>query len=73
MNHLQLENNQIVDKGYAEVIVGADEVAIAASPSSTAHLLVNVDPILTTYFIGCQDSVINYNSSSTDFHIWKDF
>ncbi|OAY40174.1 uncharacterized protein LOC110622052 isoform X2 [Manihot esculenta] len=35
----RLENNQIVDKGYAEVIVGADEVAIAASPSSTAHLL----------------------------------
>lgn len=72
INQLQLENNQIVDKGYAEVIVGADEVAVAASPSGVAHALVNVDPIRSTFFLGCQDSMINYNSSATDFSVWKD-
>ncbi|XP_065853190.1 uncharacterized protein [Euphorbia lathyris] len=68
----RLENSQIVDKGYAEVIIGADEIAVVASPSGTAHVLVNLDPIHATSFIGCQDSLINYNSSSTDFNIWKD-
>ncbi|KAK2663008.1 hypothetical protein Ddye_001582 [Dipteronia dyeriana] len=67
----RLENNQI-DKGYAEVIVGADEVAVAASPSGTAHALVNVDPILSTFFVGCQDDVIDYNNSNSDFNVWKD-
>ena len=54
------------------MIVGADEVAVAASPSGTAHALVNVDPILSTFFIGCQDGVINYNNSNSDFNVWKD-
>ncbi|XP_059645990.1 uncharacterized protein LOC132289821 isoform X2 [Cornus florida] len=67
----RLENNA-VHKGYAEVTVGADEVAVAASPSGTAHALVNVDPVRSTFFIGCQDSIINYNSSTSDFNIWKD-
>ncbi|CAK9150178.1 unnamed protein product [Ilex paraguariensis] len=31
--------NKAMDRGYAEVIVGADEVAVAASPSGTAHAL----------------------------------
>ncbi|KAF3441359.1 hypothetical protein FNV43_RR15273 [Rhamnella rubrinervis] len=35
----RLENSQVVDKGYAEVVVGADEVAVAASPSGRAHAL----------------------------------
>jgi hypothetical protein len=69
---LQLENNQIVDKGYAEVIVGADEVAVAASPSGTGHAIVNMDLTHTAYLIGCQDSTINHNSSATDFSVWKD-
>ncbi|XP_050223936.1 uncharacterized protein LOC126673734 [Mercurialis annua] len=69
----RVENSQIVDKGYAEVTIGADEVAVAASPRGTAHLLVNVDPFLTTFFIGCQDSLIIYNDSTTDFNVWKDF
>lgn len=47
MNYLQLENSQVVGKGYAEVIIDADEVAVAASPSGTAHALVNVDPAKT--------------------------
>lgn len=68
---LQLENSQ-VDKGYAEVVIGADEVAVAASPKGTAHALVNIDPVRTTFFIGCQDGVVNYNSSSSDFNVWKD-
>nr|DAD43142.1 TPA_asm: hypothetical protein HUJ06_001372 [Nelumbo nucifera] len=40
----RLENNDIVGKGYAEVTISAKELAIAASPSGTAHALVNVDP-----------------------------
>ncbi|KAM4091481.1 hypothetical protein ACJW30_09G139000 [Castanea mollissima] len=68
----RLENSQVVGKGYAEVIIDADEVAVAASPSGTAHALVNVDPIRSSYFIGCQDSIVNYSNSSTDFNVWKD-
>lgn len=64
--------NDAVEKGYAEVIIGADEVAVAVSPLGTAHALVNVDPGRSTYFMGCQDSVINYNGSTTDFNVWKD-
>ena len=71
-NHLQLENSKVADKGYAELIVGADEIAVAASPSGSAHALVNIDPIHSTFFIGCQDKIINYNASSTDFNVWKD-
>lgn len=71
-NYLQLENSQVVDKGYAEVVVGADEVAVAASPSGTAHALVNIDPLRSTFFIGCQDSIVDYNSSTSDFNVWKD-
>lgn len=67
----RLENNAI-DKGYAEVIVAADEVAVATSPSGTAHALVNIDPARTTFFLGCQDMTINYNSSTSDFNVWKD-
>ncbi|KAJ6747698.1 hypothetical protein OIU74_030041 [Salix koriyanagi] len=68
----RLENSQIVDKGYAEVIVSADEVAVAASPSGTAHAIVNMDRTHTAYILGCQDSTINNNSSATDFSVWKD-
>lgn len=68
----RLENSEVPEKGYAEVIVGADEVAVAASPSGTAHALINMDPFRTTFFLGCQDSIIDYNSSTTDFNVWKD-
>lgn len=68
----RLENKKVADKGYAEVIVGADEVAVAASPCSTAHALVNIDPIRSTFFLGCQDSIINYNGTSNDYNVWKD-
>ena len=54
-----MENSQVVGKGYAKVIIDADDVAVAASPSGTAHALVNVDPIRSSYFIGCQDSIVN--------------
>lgn len=67
----RLENNG-VDKGYAEVTIGAGEVGVAASPSGTAHALVNIDPSRTTFFLGCQDSILNYNDSTTDFSVWKD-
>ncbi|KAJ8437400.1 hypothetical protein Cgig2_020419 [Carnegiea gigantea] len=68
----RVENRQVAGNGYAEVIIGADEVAVAASPSGTAHALVNIDPVRTAYLLGCQDSIVNYNSSSTAFNIWKD-
>lgn len=69
---LQLENHHMEEKGYAEVTVEADEVAISASPSGTAHALVNIDDKRSTFFLGCQDSVMNSNNSNTDFGIWKD-
>lgn len=67
----RMENNAR-DKGYAEVIIAADEVAVSTSPSGTAHALVNIDPTRTTFFLGCQDVAINYNSSTSDFNVWKD-
>lgn len=69
---MQLENNKVGDKGYSEVIIGADEVAIAASPRGTAHALINMDPVRPTLFLGCQDGSLNYNSSTSDFKVWKD-
>ncbi|XP_028772749.1 uncharacterized protein LOC114729889 isoform X1 [Neltuma alba] len=68
----RLENNKVADKGFAEVIIGADEVAVAASPRRTAHALVNMDPIKSTFFLGCQDSVINYNGTNNDYNVWQD-
>lgn len=68
---VQLENHK-VDKGYAEVLLGEDEVAVAVSPSGTAHALVNVDPVRSTFFIGCQDSDLQNNSSTSDYKVWKD-
>uniref|UniRef100_A0A7C9DM85 Cupin type-1 domain-containing protein n=1 Tax=Opuntia streptacantha TaxID=393608 RepID=A0A7C9DM85_OPUST len=47
----RLENSQVAGKGYAEVIISADEVAVTASPSGTAHALVNMDPVKTAYFL----------------------
>ncbi|MCD7472436.1 hypothetical protein HAX54_013671 [Datura stramonium] len=43
--------NDAVKKGYAEVIIGADEVAVAVSPFGTAHALVNVDPVQRAQYI----------------------
>lgn len=68
----RLENPHIEGKRYAEASIRADEVAIAASPSGTAHALINKDPVRTTYFLGCQDSIIENNSSSTDYKVWED-
>ncbi|KAG7634684.1 RmlC-like cupin domain superfamily [Arabidopsis suecica] len=66
----RLENHE-VDKGYAEVLIGEDEVAVAVSQSGTAHALVNVDPVRSTFFIGCQDHMQN-NSSTSDYKVWND-
>ncbi|KAG6595452.1 hypothetical protein SDJN02_11465 [Cucurbita argyrosperma subsp. argyrosperma] len=68
----RLENSEVGDKGYAEVIIGADEIAVAASPRGTAHALINMDPARSTWFLGCQDGIINYNTSTSDFKVWKD-
>ncbi|GFQ05181.1 hypothetical protein PHJA_002662200 [Phtheirospermum japonicum] len=67
----RLENKSLT-RGYSEATIGADEVAVVASPSGTAHALMNVDAIRSMFFIGCQDSVINYNVSTTDFNVWND-
>lgn len=68
---LQLEDKELA-KGYSEVTVGTDEVAVVASPSGSAHALMNVDTIRSTFFVGCQDVVVKYNGSATDFRVWKD-
>ncbi|KAL4340750.1 hypothetical protein GQ457_08G014120 [Hibiscus cannabinus] len=64
--------NKMVDRGYAEVTVEEDEVVVAASPSGTAHALVNADASRSTFFLGCQDGMVNTNNSNTDFNVWKD-
>lgn len=53
------------------MIIGADEVAVAASPSGTAHAIVNMDPVRSTFLLGCQDSLVN-KKNSTYFKVWKD-
>ncbi|CAL1385817.1 unnamed protein product [Linum trigynum] len=67
----RLENHQIVDKGYAQVVIEADEVAVAASTSGTAHALVNMDSMHSTFFIGCQDCTTN-PSNSSEYGVWHD-
>ncbi|KAL6539706.1 hypothetical protein OROHE_011477 [Orobanche hederae] len=67
----RLENKSSTS-GYSETTIGADEVAVAASSSGTAHALTNIDAVRTTFFLGCQDSVIDYNASTTDFNVWND-
>uniref|UniRef100_A0A7N0TAC5 Uncharacterized protein n=1 Tax=Kalanchoe fedtschenkoi TaxID=63787 RepID=A0A7N0TAC5_KALFE len=68
----RLENSEVPDRAYGEVVINADEVAVAGSPSGTAHALINLDPVRITYFLGCQDSIVSYNATSTDFKVWKD-
>ncbi|XP_078438341.1 rmlC-type cupin [Wolffia australiana] len=67
----RLENPRL-ERGYAEVSIGVDEVAIAVSPSGIAHAIINIDSLRTTFFLGCLDSLISYNDSTTDFRVWKD-
>ncbi|CAN6930374.1 unnamed protein product [Brassica oleracea] len=55
---LDLENHK-VRKGYCRgVDTGEDETAVAVNSNGMAHALVNVDPVRSTFFIGCQDSSI---------------
>eukprot|EP00252_Welwitschia_mirabilis_P020334 TRINITY_DN4961_c0_g1_i2.p1 TRINITY_DN4961_c0_g1~~TRINITY_DN4961_c0_g1_i2.p1 ORF type:complete len:229 (+),score=20.16 TRINITY_DN4961_c0_g1_i2:124-810(+) len=58
-------------KDYGEVLVEADEVALAVSPSQRAHALINIDEKHSTYLLGCQDAVIS-PGQDTDFHVWND-
>ncbi|PKA51579.1 hypothetical protein AXF42_Ash002946 [Apostasia shenzhenica] len=67
----RLENPRVKEKGYAEVSIGADEAAIASSPSGTAHALINID-VKTTFFVGCQDCIIDHKASNTDYKVWED-
>nr|XP_010922109.1 uncharacterized protein LOC105045504 [Elaeis guineensis] len=67
----RLENARMEDKGYAEVSIGVDEVAVAVSPSGTAHALINVDRVRSTFFLGCQ-GCLNNTTSTTDDNVWKD-
>ncbi|WOK96780.1 hypothetical protein Cni_G05487 [Canna indica] len=67
----RLENANVKDKGYAEVTFGYDEVVLAASPSGTAHAIINVDRVRPTFVLGCQDSLMK-NGSTTDYNVWKD-
>lgn len=60
------------EKGYGEVLVGAEDIVVATSPKGRAHALANLDHIHSTYFLGCQDALLNASNPETDFHIWKD-
>ncbi|CAI9787476.1 unnamed protein product [Fraxinus pennsylvanica] len=64
--------NKAVAKGFAEVTIGANEIAVAASPSGVAHALVNTDAVRSTFFMGCQDSIVNSSDLTSDFGVWKD-
>nr|GFB22517.1 RmlC-type cupin [Tanacetum cinerariifolium] len=64
--------NRASEKGFAQVLVGVEDVAMAVSPAGTAHALINVDETRSTFIIGCQDSVISYDKSSSDFGVWDD-
>ncbi|GKD89856.1 RmlC-type cupin [Tanacetum coccineum] len=64
--------NKASEKGFARVLVGVEDVAVAVSPAGTAHALINVDETRSTFIIGCQDSVISYDKSSSDFGVWDD-
>lgn len=68
----RLENGNVQGDGYAEVGFSSSEVIVAASPAGTAHALINVDRVRTSFFLGCQDSLIDNNSSTTDYKVWKD-
>ncbi|XP_071727811.1 uncharacterized protein [Rutidosis leptorrhynchoides] len=67
----RLENNGN-RKGYAQVTLSENDVAVAVSPAGTAHALVNLDSTKSTFIIGCQDKVITYDKSSSDFNVWDD-
>eukprot|EP01018_Ginkgo_biloba_P004203 Gb_03281 [translate_table: standard] len=64
--------NPAMEKGYAEFLVEEEEVLVATSPSGRAHALANVDWSRSTYFLGCQDALLNSTSPGTDFNVWKD-
>ncbi|XP_076915132.1 uncharacterized protein LOC143574373 [Bidens hawaiensis] len=61
-----------VEKGFAQVTLAPDDVAVAVSPAGRAHALVNVDSVRTAFIIGCQDRVGSYNKSNSDFKVWED-
>ncbi|GLJ43873.1 hypothetical protein SUGI_0914560 [Cryptomeria japonica] len=60
------------EKGYGEVLVGAEDVLVANSPQGRAHALANVDHIRSTYFLGCQDAILNSSNPDTEYRVWKD-
>lgn len=64
--------NTTDNRGFGEVTIEADEVAVATSPHGTAHALMNIDPVRSTFFMGCQDSIISYSNTTSDFNVWKD-
>ncbi|RRT67802.1 hypothetical protein B296_00017733, partial [Ensete ventricosum] len=68
----RLESPNVKDKGYAEVTIRYDEVALATSPSGTAHAIINVDRVRSTFLLGCQDILMKNNASTTDYNVWKD-
>lgn len=55
---VKLENHK-VEKGYAQVLIlERMKQQYWLNSSGMAHALVNVDPVRSTFFIGCQDSSI---------------
>ncbi|XP_024520830.1 uncharacterized protein LOC112342763 [Selaginella moellendorffii] len=64
--------NAFMDNGYAQAVVGAGEVSIAAAPAGRAHALANIDRHKTLFFLACQDALFNPENPMTDFRIWDD-
>lgn len=60
----------LVPKGYVEMLIEADEVAVMGGPAGRAHVLVNMDQYYITHFLGCQDALIDAKDPQTDYNVW---
>ena len=68
---MQNENRNI-PKGYAEVILAADDVAVVAGPAMHAHAVTNIDESRPAYLVACQDGVHDPANPDSDYGVWKD-
>ncbi|CAI5459154.1 unnamed protein product [Closterium sp. Yama58-4] len=64
--------NRDVAKGFAEVILTADDVAVMACPAMSAHAVVNIDTSRSAYLMACQDGLHDPNDPRSDYAVWSD-
>lgn len=60
-------------KGYVEVVIHTEEVAVFGSRAGRAHALVNIDEDSITHFLACQDALADGKISETDHNVWADW